>query len=831
MSKHRPGVPLNTIVIAFFTACFFIGGLTLLWASTLEIPDLSSLGDRKVEQSTKIYDRTGQVLLYDLHENVQRTLVPIDEISRHIKNATVAIEDAEFYEHNGIKISSFLRAVLVNLGSLEYAQGGSTITQQVVKNSLLTTDKTVTRKIKEWMLALKLEQVVTKDTILELYLNESPYGGSIYGIEEAAQTFFATSAKDITLPQAAYLAALPQAPTYFSPYGNHKEALESRKNLVLSRMRDLEFITEEEYIAAKEEVVNFNPQKVSNISAPHFVFYVREYLEEKYGKRQIEENGFRVITSLDATLQAKAESIVKEYALENEEKYKASNAAIVAADPRTGDILVMAGSRDYFDENIDGNFNIALAKRQPGSAFKPFVYAAALEKGYTPETVVFDLETQFSTSCRFDNMSSEPPCYSPGNYDGVFRGPMSLRDALAQSVNIPAVKVLYLVGISTAIQLARDMGISTLTNPAQYGLTLVLGGGEVTLLDMVGAYSVFANHGDRVPLTAIIRIEDRDGNLIEESKPISSNVLTEQTALRMSDILSDNEARTPAFGHSSALYFPNHDVAVKTGTTNDYRDAWIMGYTPNIVVGAWAGNNDNSPMDKKVAGFIVAPLWNAFMQSALASRPVERFPEPEPLPADLPAPLRGEWRGGETYSIDSISGKLATPFTPPETRKDRVVTEIHSILYWIDKNNPRAGKPATPANDPQFPYWEYPIQIWKQNSGIIEGDRSWIPTEFDSIHTQSTIPAVTITTPSNGTSIPIGSTVSVGVQAVGTYALVKAEFYFNGILVGTSSTFPFTFSTTPGEHGIPPGEGTISVKVIDGVFNKGEARTPVLFTE
>jgi 1A family penicillin-binding protein len=831
MHKKKGARPLFAIVLIGAILFFFTSGALLLWASTLEIPDLSTFDERKIAQSTKIYDRTGKVLLYDLHENIQRTIIPITDVSVHIKNATVAIEDAEFYEHNGIKLTAILRAILVNVGTLGYAQGGSTITQQVVKNSILTTDKTITRKIKEWILAVKLEQLLTKERILELYLNESPYGGSIYGIEEAAQTFFGKPAKDITLPEAAYLAALPQAPTYFSPYGNHKDKLEDRKNLVLERMRELGFITEEEFTEAAAYTPKFAAQRVQNISAPHFVFYVREYLEEKYGKRAIEEDGFRVITTLDATLQAQAEAVVKEYAYENEKKFKASNAALVATDPRTGEILVMVGSRDYFDTAIDGNFNIALAKRQPGSSFKPIVYAAAFEKGFTPETMVFDLETQFSTSCRYDDFSSTPPCYSPVNYDNVYRGPMSFRDALAQSVNIPAVKALYLVGINRAIELAKDMGITTLTNASRYGLTLVLGGGEVTLLDMTAAYGVFANGGERVTPSAILRIEDRQGVLIEETTPTRVRVLDEQTALQISDVLSDNEARAPAFGHSSALHFPNDAVAVKTGTTNDYRDVWILGYTPNIVVGAWSGNNDNSAMEKKVAGFIVAPLWNAFMQKALALRPKETFKKPEPTPDSVPPMLRGEWQGGESYTIDSMSGKLATEFTPKETQQKRVVFDVHSILHWVDKNNPQGARPVNPGEDAQYMNWEYPVQLWKLSQGIKEGDRSWIPTGYDTVHTAESAPRVQIVSPLSDTTHSLATPLSISLQATGTYALTKADFFVNGIQVGTSNRFPFMYTITPSEQGITAGPATLSVVVYDGVLNKTEVTATIFFTE
>lgn len=828
----KPHFPIKSILLIGLTLFFFLSGAVLLWASTLEIPDLKSIETRKVEQSTKIYDRTGKVLLFDLHDNAQRTIVPIEEISRQVKNATVAIEDAEFYQHGGIKISSIIRAVLVNLGSFGYEQGGSTITQQVVKNSLLTTDKTVARKIKEWVLAIKLDQTLPKEKILELYLNESPYGGAVYGIEEAAQTFFGKTSSEVSLAEAAYLAAVPQAPTYFSPYGNHRDALEERKNLVLSRMRDLEFITDEEYQEAKKEKVVFAPPKDSSIIAPHFVFFVREYLENKYGKRSIEEDGYRVITTLDATLQSYAEGVVNQYALDNQEKFNAENAALVAIDPRTGEILTMVGSRNYFDKDIDGNFNVALAKRQPGSSFKPFVYAAALEKGYTPETVVFDLKTQFSTACRYDSLNEENPCYSPNNYDGVFHGPMTLRNALAQSVNVPAIKVLYLVGIDNAIRLARDMGISTLTNAAQYGLTLVLGGGEVTLLDMTSAYATFANNGERIPPTPILRIEDRAGNIIEEAPHRASRILPEQVALQISDMLADNDARAPAFGQTSALNFPGKDVAVKTGTTNDYRDAWILGYTPNIAVGAWAGNNDNSPMEKKVAGFIVAPLWNAFMQKAMAIRDVEYFQKPDATPTEgVPPILRGHWQGGESYIIDSISGKLATEHTPQETKQEKIVNDVHSILYWVSKNNPRGGTPTNPDSDPQFTYWEYPVSLWKQSQGIIEGDRSWIPTAYDDVHTPEKAPQVTIQSPQPASVFSVNQSVPVSIHATGSYALTKADLFINGVLVSSSTQFPFSFSFTPNDMGVTPGTGTISIVVYDAIFNRTEARTTVSFTE
>lgn len=699
---------VDGILVVFVVGLVGVGAL-FLWISTLDIPDLSSFEERRILQSTKIYDRTGEILLYDLHQDVKRTIVPYKEISHHVKNATIAIEDDKFFEHWGVRPMAIIRAALANLqgGDLFGGQGGSTITQQVIKNSILEREKTLTRKIKEAILALRLEQVLEKEEILNYYLNESPYGGTIYGVEEASQAFFGKHANDITLVEAAYLAALPQAPTYYSPYGTNRAALEKRKNLVLQRMHINEFISDDEYAAALATSTEFIAQVSTGIRAPHFVFYVRDYLSRKYGEESLAERGFRVITSLDWELQEAAENIVKEKALHNETAFNAENGALVAVDPQTGEILTMVGSRDYFDEDIDGNFNIAIAERQPGSSFKPFVYAAAFDAGYTPETVVFDLKTQFSTACAPDNFTSEDGCYAPKNYDGAFRGPVSLRNALAQSLNIPAVKALYLAGIKNSLKFAHDLGLTTLTNPDQYGLTLVLGGGEVKLVEMVGAYSVFANNGVKNDLTSIIRIEDNTGAVIEESTPSETRVMREQVALQISDVLSDNVARTPLYGSNSMLYFPGRDVAAKTGTTNDKRDAWIVGYTPNLAVGAWAGNNDNESMSE-LSGLIITPMWRAFMDVALATREQETFSRPQATPYDAKPILRGIW-------FDPVASLVQTGSSTPQLNTITSIGSAHSILYYVDKNNPTGPRPTNPARDSQFALWEYSVSLWKAN--------------------------------------------------------------------------------------------------------------------
>ena len=655
--------------------------LLLLWVALTPTPDFDSFMNRKISSSTKIFDRTGQTVLYDLNTDVKQQTIPLADISPYIKNASISIEDSNFYHHGGISFTGIARSLLVDLVHHSFDQGGSTITQQVVKNTILSRDKSITRKVHEWVLAYKLEQHYTKDQILELYLNGNPYGGSLYGVEAASRAFFGKSAKDVDLAEAAYLAALPQAPTYYSPYGNNKAALDTRKNVVLARMKQLGYITNDQYTQAKSETIVFNPAQSGSIIAPHFVFYIREYLENKYGP-DVASQGLSVITTLDADLQHQAEATVSKFALANATKFNASNAALVAIDPKTGQVLAMVGSRNYFDTQIDGNYNAALASRQPGSSFKPFVYAAALAKGYTPKTIVFDLPTQFSTSCApSDNTNDTPPCYAPNNYDGKFRGPMTFTTALAQSINVPAVKALYLAGIQNVIDLATKAGITTLQTRSHYGLSFALGAAEVRLLDLTDAYATFSNNGQYNPPTGILKVTDANGQVLEDFKQQPQQVIDPGVAASMNSMLSNNEARYPEYSAQNPLHLDGFDVAAKTGTTNDYRDAWTVGYSPDIVVGTWAGNNNNSAMVKEIAGYIVAPMWHEFMGYALQKYPKDLFSEPPAIPDTAPPALRGVYSGANG---------------------------MHDILYWVDKNNPMSG--GSSMGDGQFPYWEYPIQ-------------------------------------------------------------------------------------------------------------------------
>lgn len=677
-------------ILALFGLGFFIVGGILVAVALTPVPDISSFASRQVNQSTKIYDRTGQVLLYDYNRDAKRNIISISNISPNTINATIAIEDSSFYEHGGIRFTSIIRAMIADALGGSLSQGGSTITQQVVKNELLTSRKSVIRKIHEWVLAIKLEQIYSKDKVLETYLNSIPYGGTLYGIEAASLSYFGKPAKDLSLAQAALLAAMIQAPTYYSPYGSHKDELVARKNLVLERMHTLGFIDDAAYASAGAEQISFSPTGQNSIIAPHFVFYILNQLEETYGSQAL-MSGLKVTTTLDAELEIKAESIINKYALENVKKFKASNASLVAIDPPTGQILAMVGSRNFFDKEIDGQYNATLASRQPGSTMKPFIYSLALMRGYTRNTVIFDVPTQFSTICRPSDMfNNTPPCYAPSDYDNTFRGPMTFETALAQSINIPAIKVLYLVGIQNAINLAKSFGLTTLGDPSQYGLTLVLGGGEIRLLDLTGAYAVFANDGVKNTPVGILEVADAQGVVLEKYTSQPSQVLPENIARDMSAMLSDAPSRLPEYSLTSPLSFPNYDVAVKTGTTDDTRDAWVIGYTPSVALGVWVGNNDNSKMVKSIAGFIAAPMWHEAMAYALSKYPKMYFGEPSPIPASVPPMLRGNW-----YIPDSQGN-----------------TVPHSLLYWTDKNNPQGPSLSNPAQDPQFAYWEYSISVW-----------------------------------------------------------------------------------------------------------------------
>ena len=796
--------------------------------SSLKMPDLNSFETRKVIESTKIYDRTGTILLYDTGANTKRTIVPLAEISPYIQKASVAIEDSNFYNNIGIEPTSIVRAVLANIATGSFGQGASTITQQVIKNALLTQEKTISRKLEEWILAIKITRILSKDKILEAYLNETPYGGTVYGVEQASQTFFGKQAKDVTLAEAAYIAAVPQAPTYFSPYGLHMTGLTTRQKLVLSRMKDLGMITPAEYNSAVKEKVTFLAKNSQSIRAPHFVMMVLDYLTQKFGEEAVIQGGLKVITTIDFSMQQKAEDTINRFAPTLQSNFNASNTAMVAIDPKSGDILVMVGSRDYFDASIDGNFNIALAQRQPGSTFKPFVYATLLEKGYTPDTVLFDVPMQFSSECDQDNKPKNPgvassTCYSPVEYDKAYPGPMTIREALPHSRNVPAVQALYLAGINSSIKTATDMGITSLTDPDRYGLTLVLGGGEVSLLEMTSAYGVFANDGIRNPYRSILEVKDAKGNKLEESTTSPIQAIPSDVANQINQVLSNNEHRMNSLKPIADSV--GRTVAMKTGTTNDYRDVWTMGYTPNLVVGAWAGNNDNRPMSDAISSLIITPVWGAFMSQVAKNYPAEDFKTPPSVPLTLKPVMRGVWQGGVSYFIDTVSGKVATEYTPDQTKKEIVFPNVHSILQWVDKSDPLGPIPAHPEQDSQYANWEYSVRKWFTDYQLThpefkETNDFIIPTATDDVHTPARVPKVTITSPTQDASIDPSKLLTISLQSSGQYPIQKSDLYLNGKYILTNTTNPLNISFVPADIGGLMDINTVSIVSYDTIYNQ-----------
>ena len=679
------------LLFAFLIGCIFV--ICIFFYYTWNLPRPEKFNESPFIQSTKIYDRTGKILLYDIYGEEKREIISFDKISDNLKHAILTSEDARFYEHGGVDFQGILRAILTDLKLQSANQGGSTITQQLIRTVYLTNQKSIARKVREMVLSIEMERRYSKDQIFSWYLNAVPFGQNAYGVEAASQTYFNKPASDISVAEAAALTALLPAPSYYSPYGIHKKELLQRKDLLLDRMRQVGYITKDEAEKAKQEKINF-AKDITSIKAPDLVMYVKKYLEEKYGEDYLKEKGLKVYTTLDYDLQQYAEKVIKNADKTNISR-GANNAAMVVVDPKTGEILTLIGSKDYFADPypetgsvvFDPKYDVAtMGQRQPGSAFKPIVYATALKKGYTADTVLWDVKTEFNPSCTPDGDSlvgaDGSACYNPKDYDGIGKGPVTLRTALGCSLNIPAVKVLYLAGLKDSLETAKDFGISTLTDTNNYGLSLVLGGGDVNLLELTMAYGVFATEGNYTRPVSILKIEDNEGNIIEQNKKQPTKVLDTQIARQINNILSDNNARTPVFGANSALYIPDYRVAVKTGTTSSLRDGWTMGYTPFAVVGAWTGNSDNSPT-KDVGVGITAPMWNKVMTKILSSHSVENFTPPDPI----------------TNRNPILLGQLPTNAT-------------NSILYYINKDDPLGPAPQNPSADPQYVLWQAGINNW-----------------------------------------------------------------------------------------------------------------------
>lgn len=697
-----PRVSWKLRLATVFLAVLFISGFQAWKLVLKDLPQPGELVTRDQIVSTKIYDRNGN-LLFKIYRNQNRSLVKLEDLSDHLKQATIAIEDADFYSHPGFSIRGIARSVYRNTTRGELT-GGSTITQQLVKNTLLSPEKTIIRKVKEVVLAIQVELAFTKDEILGMYFNEVAYGGAAYGIEEASLLYFGKHASELTLAQAALLAGLPKAPTTYSPYGANPQLARARQLEVLSRMVQDGYITQLEADEATSETLTYIPQK-TDIKAPHFVMYVRQLLVEKYGERVVEEGGLEVVTSLDLAIQEKVQGIVTGE-VNKLSALRVSNGAALVTNPKTGEILAMVGSTDYFAAR-NGNYNVTTALRQPGSSIKPINYSYALESGkYTAASMLSD------TPITYHSAGSEP--YTPHNYDSSFRGSVSLRTALGSSLNVPAVKVLASYGVDKMIEQAQKLGITTWNNPRNYGLSLTLGGGEIKMTDMAVAYGTFSNYGKRVDLQPILSIINYKGEVLEQNycdvteqvglinqltnqliPSVSASeataadtcgrqVLDSRVAFILTDILRDNDARKPVFGNNSLLVIPDHkEVAVKTGTTQNLRDNWAIGYTQEYTALAWVGNNDNSPMGRVASGVTGAtPIWNKIMRYLLDGKPNHSWEEPvglvkaEICPATGTLPCEGCGKKIE-YFIPGTEPKNRCVPKPPENPN---ITPVPQIL-------------------------------------------------------------------------------------------------------------------------------------------------------
>ncbi len=685
-----------------FFATLLLCCLVVFFYIFKDLPSPTKLTSYSFPSSTLIFDRNGE-LLYEVYAEKNRMPIKLENLPEYIKWATIASEDKNFYHHHGFDFKGIIRAVYNTLFHRSL-QGGSTLTQQLVKNALLSPQRTLRRKIREATLTFATEVIYSKNNILQMYLNQAPYGGTAWGIEAASQTYFDKHARDLTLAEAALLTGLPASPTRFSPFGAHPELAKGRQERVLKRMLEDNYINEEEMKHALEEELNYAPATIG-IKAPHFVLYVKELLVEKYGEKMVEQGGLKVTTTLDLNLQNFSQQIVASEVAKLK-KLNVSNGATLVTNPKTGEILAMVGSQDYFDEEIDGNVNVTLRPRQPGSSIKPINYALALErKLITPATIINDIPTCFSVPGQ--------KLYCPVNYDGRFHGPTQVRFALGSSYNLPAVKILALNGLEKFIQKATEMGITTFKNPSDYGLSITLGGGEVTMYDMATAFSAFANLGIRQNLWAIKKVEDSHGEAIYEHPSDSEGprVLSMEAAFLINHILYDDNARAAAFGRGSWLVVKNHpEVAVKTGTTNDLRDNWTIGWTPSVMVATWVGNNDNSRMSYVASGVTGAsPIWNKIISHLLKDKKEEWPLKPEGVigahictssgeTPDSPCQTRFEYFiedssmigtniSKQFVEIDKTTGRLATNKTPPENRElqeRQIIIDPLGTRYCLD---------------------------------------------------------------------------------------------------------------------------------------------------
>lgn len=791
---------ISTIFLLIFASIY-------VFIISRDLPSPNQLINREVAQSTKIYDRSGEHVLYEISGNEKRTLVALKDIPDRVKQATIAIEDKNFYKHGAFSVWAMFRTVVTNIIFNRNA-GGSTLTQQFVKNAILTPEKTISRKIKELVLSYRLEKKFSKDEILQMYLNEIPYGSNAYGVEAASQKYFGKDVKDVTLAEAALLAAIVQTPSRYSPYGPNKDILLSRKDYVLGLLSEQGYISESERDEARKQEIKFKGPE-TNITAPHFVMYIKDILAEKYGEKMVEQDGLKIYTTLDLYKQKAAEEIITERTKDYPKKYNANNAALISIDPKTGQILAMVGSRDYFDDSIDGQVNVSTRSRQPGSSMKPLVYAALFEKGYSPNTLLYDVVTNFSTD------PSKP--YEPHDYSGKEYGPITIRRALAGSLNIPAVKAIYLAGINSVIDLAENLGYTTLYPRSRFGLSLVLGGGEVKLLEHTNAYSAFARDGQISPIVSILKVEDKNGRVIEEYKPTSKKVLDSKVARMVNSILSDNDARSYIFGSKNFLTLGDRPIAAKTGTTNDYHDAWTIGYTPSLITGVWVGNSNNKAMSGKADGSVLAaPIWHDYMARVLGNTPTEQFKAPDEYKTGK-AILDGQI-SSEIIKVDISTGQPASSSTPPELIGEKTSPVFHNILYYINKDNPLGPVPADPTLDPQFFLWESAIQKWAASATSSDYLLDLIGTSTEPNLNNKNRPVIKINLPLPN-QIITSANLELQIEASAPRGISRTEYYINNNLWETQSGAPSPFTK---ELFLSNGYQSLTVKACDDTENCSE---------
>lgn len=777
-----------------------------------DLPSPDELENRVVAESTKIYDRTGEHLLYETGRDVRRTYTKLEDMSPYVTQATVALEDKNFYKHHGFDTGGIIRSIYINLFS-DKVVGGSTITQQFVGLAIVGKEKVYTRKIRELILAIELERKYSKDEILEFYLNEASYGGINLGVAAGARSYFEKDAKDLTLAESAFLAAIPQKPSRIT---SGMETLLERKDFALDQMAKEGYITEEQAEAAKLEPIEIK-QTVARKDAPHFVDYVIGQLEDDYGSNFINQ-GLNVITTLDYDKQEIAEQAITD-GMAKVEEYGGSNAALVSLDAHNGQLLAMVGSKDYYAEDYDGQVNVATSLQQPGSSFKPIVYATTFANGYNPNTILFDVETDFPIAGQ--------AAYHPRNFSLGESGPITMRRALGQSLNIPAVKALYLVGKDKVLDTADSLGYTTLTNRDQYGLSLALGAGEVKLLEHTSAFATFAREGERHPVSSVMKVSDRQGNVLYEWADTSSQVIDKNAAKLLNSVLSDQSARSGF----NALNISGKTIAAKTGTSQDFRDAWTEMYTPSFATGIWVGNNDNTEMDYLGDGVIIAaPIANAYMSRILEGLPNESFNAPDAVKANKGV-LNGEIGEKVEKYVDKGTQHIipdeCVDSYPAEYKEKKEFKEVHTILHYLKKEDPLGSAPENPENDPMYSSWDKAIQLWAEGQSEYISDK----TEYEDCNLRSAdqTPTVTILTPASGERVTSKTfSISARINAGTNRSIKKVEYIIDSTTVDVKTSGDFTSSYTPST--LTSGNHTLTVRVTNDRDNVADASVSFSYT-